>query len=129
MLMPDVTIVASWRVMTVRSWALTRWKRERSISSDCFASEMSSGISPRWRSWSVTACLLSASTSPFACAPATSTALKTYVAILQLLRGRHRHVAAHQALELVRRRRPLLGERAGDLARAHEAGERGVHRL
>ena len=50
--MPDATIVASWRVMTVSSAGLMRWKR--SIRSKfvivVFCSLMSSTIRPRSRS-------------------------------------------------------------------------------
>src|SRR5919206_1192174 len=137
--MPELTIVASWRVMIVRSSALTLSRNARLISLDACLSAMSRTISPRALSWSETTCLLSASTSPVAFAPVRSIALKTYVAIASLalrrarrraaLRGHPEAAHAHQAAQLVRRRRALLGHALGDLAGAHERREGGVHRL
>ena len=75
--MPDWTIVASWRVRTARSVALSLLKISRLISRDLCLSLMSRTISPRDFSWSETTCLLSASTSPVALAPVRSMALKT----------------------------------------------------
>ena len=42
---------------------------------------------------------------------------------------RRRHRAAEQALQLLGHRGALLGQRAGDLARPHQARQVGVHRL
>ena len=75
--MPDWTIVASWRVMTARSVALSLLKNEMLISRDWCLALMSRTISPRDFSWSETTCLVSASTSPVAFAPVRSIALKT----------------------------------------------------
>src|ERR687885_2444151 len=127
--MPELTIVASCRVMIVRSSALIRWRNGSLISFDVCLSEMSRTVSPRALSWSETTCLLSASTSPVAFAPVRSIALKTYVVAMvgQLLcralagavLGRHPEAAAGQAAQLLRRRRALLGHALGDLAGAH----------
>src|SRR5919108_1787685 len=137
--MPELTIVASCRVMIVRSAALMRSRKASLISFEECLSAMSRTISPRDFSWSETTCLLSASTSPVAFAPVMSIALKTYVAIVLSLSGlarargalRGHPEAAHagQAAQLVGRRGALLGDALGDLARAHERRERGVHRL
>ena len=75
--MPELTIVASWRVMIVRSVALILSRKGSRISADFDLSAMSRTISPRCLSWSETTCLLSASTSPVAFAPVRSIALKT----------------------------------------------------
>ena len=64
--MPEETIVASWRVMIVRSRGLTLLKKSMLISFEPLLSAMSRTISPRALSWSETACLDSASTSPLA---------------------------------------------------------------
>ena len=65
------------------------------ISAEPRLAAMSMTIRPRALSWSATACLLSASTSPFAWPPAMSIALKTKLAMAQALRrplaaGAHR---------------------------------------
>src|SRR5690349_24813422 len=120
--MPELTIVASCRVMIVRSSALTFSRNGRRISFDACLSPMSRTISPRAFSWSETTCLLSASTSPVAFAPARSIALKTYVAMA--LRGHPEAAHAGQAAQLVRRGGALLGHALGDLAGAHERRER-----
>src|SRR5512134_3457911 len=127
--MPELTIVASWRVMIVRSPALMRPVNGSLSSLEPVLSLMSRTISPRALSWSETLCLLSASTSPVAFAPVRSMALKTYVAIAAALRGDAEGLGPEQPLELLRDGGALLGQAAGDLARAHELGERGVHRL
>ena len=86
--MPELTIVASCRVMIVRSCALMRSRNASLISLEECLSAMSRTISPRCLSWSETTCLLSASTSPVAFAPVRSIALKTYVAIVSRSLGR-----------------------------------------
>ena len=75
--MPLLTMVASWRVMIVRSAGLIRLKNGIASSLEACLSAMSRTISPRCLSWSETICLLSASTSPVAFAPVRSIALKT----------------------------------------------------
>ncbi len=75
--MPEEIIVASWRANTASSEALTLSKKVRLISREACLSAMSRTISPRDFSWSETACLESASTSPLALMPAMSIALKT----------------------------------------------------
>ena len=77
MLIPEEIIVASWRANTASSVALTLSKKVRLISREECLSAMSSTTSPRDFSWSETACLESASTSPLALTPARSIALKT----------------------------------------------------
>ncbi len=77
MLIPEEIIVASWRENTASSAALTRFRKPSSISREACLSAMSRTISPRCLSWSETACLESASTSPRALPPARSMALKT----------------------------------------------------
>src|SRR3954449_4252746 len=100
--------------MIVRSAALMRSMKERLISLDACLSAMSRTIRPRCLSWSETTCLDSASTSPVAFAPVMSIALKTYVAMVQLLvraraeapLRRHPEAAqAHEAAQLLRRGR------------------------
>src|SRR5436190_4209722 len=152
--MPDEIIVASCRVATVSSVALTRLKRpSTSPTSVGFRSSMSRTIRPFARSCEETACLLSASISPRVCAPARSSALKTKVpmALAHPLRAvavarrlahagaggshagggrlRAEPAVAHQAHELVRRGRALLSQLAGDLGGADELHQGGVHRL
>jgi hypothetical protein len=76
--MPLETIVASWRERIARSPSLIRLVP--GISSGLEArpfSAMSTTIRPLAFSWSATVCLDSASTSPLACWPRTSIALKT----------------------------------------------------
>src|SRR5918998_304692 len=114
--MPELTIVASWRVMIAMPGSL--------ISFDVRLSAMSRTISPRCLSWSATCCLDSASTSPLACRPVRSIALKTYVLLL-LISGRHQAAGAHEAPQLVGVRGALLGELLGDLALPDERRERG----
>ena len=75
--MPEEIIVDSWREKTARSLALTRFMKASSISFEECLSLMSRTISPRCLSWSETACLESASTSPRALPPDRSIALKT----------------------------------------------------
>ncbi len=75
--MPEVIIVASWREKTARSAALTLSMKASLISLEACLSAISRTISPRAFSWSETACLESASTSPCAFTPARSIALKT----------------------------------------------------
>ena len=75
--MPEEIIVESWREKTASSVALTRFMNASSISREECLSAMSRTISPRCLSWSETACLDSASTSPPALPPARSIALKT----------------------------------------------------
>ncbi len=77
MLIPEEIIVESWREKTASSFALTRFRNDSSISFEECLSAMSRTISPRCLSWSETACLESASTSPRALPPARSIALKT----------------------------------------------------
>src|ERR1019366_1406686 len=77
MLMPEEIIVESWRAKTASSVALTRFMNASSISREECLSAMSRTIRPRCLSWSETACLDSASTSPRAFAPPRSIALKT----------------------------------------------------
>jgi len=79
--MPAVIIVESWREKMASSLALTRFMKASSISRELCLSLMSSTIRPRCLSWSETACLDSASTSPCALTPARSIALKTKVLI------------------------------------------------
>src|ERR671924_91169 len=122
--MPELIMVASWRVMIVRSPALIRLRKSSEISLEACLDLMSRTISPRALSWSATTCLLSASTSPVALAPVTSIALKTKVDMR--LRGRHA-AEAHQAAQLFGGGRTRLCEALGDLAVAHERGQRGVH--
>ncbi len=74
--MPELTIVESCRVMTVRSAGLIRLKRSRLISLEACLSAISRTIMPRDFSWSATACLESASTSPVALAPLKSIAFQ-----------------------------------------------------
>ncbi len=62
--MPEVTIVASWRVATARSLALTRANSSRLSSLERYLWAMSMTTSPRSLSWSATSCLEFASTSP-----------------------------------------------------------------
>src|SRR3954452_23197684 len=104
--------------MIVRSCGLTRSRNGSLISFEACLSEMSRTISPRDLSWSETTCLVSASTSPVAFAPVRSIALKTYVAIAQslrsafagaALRGHPEAAHAHEAAQVLRRRRALLG--------------------
>ncbi len=75
--MPEEIIVASWREKTASSEAFTVFMNARSISREACLSATSRTISPRAFSWSETACLESASTSPRALTPAKSIALKT----------------------------------------------------
>ena len=82
--MPEDTIVESWRDMTARSCSLTRCRKSSLISLELCLSEISRTTMPRDLSWSATACLDSASTSPRARAPAMSMALNTYVLIARL---------------------------------------------
>ncbi len=81
--MPEVTIVDSWRDMTARSLALTRFRNSRLTSLERYLAAMSTTTSPRSLSWLATSCLVSASTSPLAGMPARSMALKTKVAMAQ----------------------------------------------
>ena len=81
MLIPELIIVESWRENTASSPAFTRLRNCSSISREPLLSAMSSTIRPRFLSWSETACLDSASSSPRAFTPARSIALKTYVLI------------------------------------------------
>ncbi len=82
MLIPEEIIVESWREKIASSFALTRFMKESSISFEPRLLLMSRTISPRALSWSETACLDSASTSPRALPPARSIALKTKVLIV-----------------------------------------------
>ena len=75
--MPEEIIVESWREKIASSVALTLFRNAISISREECLSAMSRTISPRCLSWSETACLESASTSPRALAPDRSIALKT----------------------------------------------------
>src|SRR3954471_287747 len=93
--MPDETIVASWRVMIVRSLALTRDGSLSSIDRPVFFSCRLVTVRPRERSSSVAACLESPVTSPFWGTPVASVALKVKVAAPMALRG-------HRRLELDR---------------------------
>ncbi len=77
MLIPEEIIVESWREKIASSFALTRLVKPSSIWREECLSAMSRTISPRCLSWSETACLDSASTSPRACPPVRSMALKT----------------------------------------------------
>ena len=79
--MPELTMVESCRVSTARSRSLTRSRNDRLISTEPFLASIPRGISPRCLSWSVTACLDSASTSPLVRAPARSIALNAYWAM------------------------------------------------
>src|SRR3712207_4813065 len=126
--MPELTIVASWRVITAMSVSLTRSAPGSLISFDVRLSAMSRTIRPRDFSWSATCCFDSASTSPWAWRPVRSIALKTNVVALMTSRG-HQTAGAHEAPQLVRMAGPLLGELLRDLALTHERRERGVHRL
>ena len=74
---PEVIIVASWRLNTASSRSFTRCMNSRLISLDLPLESMSRTIKPRALSWSVTACLESASTSPRDETPARSIALNT----------------------------------------------------
>ena len=74
--MPEVIIVASWRVMTVSSVALTRLKSVMSALERATSSPRSSMIFRPWAcSCSVTASLDGPLSSPFDGTPAPSTAL------------------------------------------------------
>ena len=64
MLIPEEIIVESWREKIASSVAFTRFMKANSISREPCLSEMSRTIRPRDLSWSETACLDSASTSP-----------------------------------------------------------------
>ncbi len=75
--MPEEIIVESWRAKIASSVGLTLFMNEISMFFDECLSAMSRTISPRCLSWSETACLESASTSPRALPPARSIALKT----------------------------------------------------
>ena len=75
--MPEEIIVESWREKTARSAAFTLFMNPNWISLEACLSAISRTISPRPFSWSETACLESASTSPRAFTPARSIALKT----------------------------------------------------
>src|SRR5437588_1264996 len=129
MVMPEPTIVASWRVRTATSWALIRCRMSRLISREECLSAMSSTISPRALSWSATDCLDSASTSPPALAPARSIALKTYVLIAWRGPSSGQWRGAEQAPQLVGSGGAGLGPLLADLALAHQRGQRRVHRL
>ena len=75
--MPEEIMVASWRVMTVSSWALTFLPpSESSILSPVFFSTRSITVSPRDFSSAVTASRETPEISPFSGVPAASTALK-----------------------------------------------------
>ncbi len=80
--MPLDTIVESCRVMIVRSADLTRLLHGSLISLEPRFSAMSRTMRPRDFSWSLTACLESASTSPLLWTPTRSMALKTYVLLM-----------------------------------------------
>ena len=62
--MPEVTIVASWREATARSFGLTRAKSSTLSSFERYLCAMSTTIRPRSLSCSATSCLDCASTSP-----------------------------------------------------------------
>src|SRR5215211_2821416 len=112
--------------MIVRSLALTRLPHGSLISLVPRFSAMSRTIRPRDLSWSLTACLESASTSPLLWTPTRSIALKTNV-LLMALRGVQRQ--PQQAAQLLGGGGPRLGELRADVPGAHELCERGVHRL
>ena len=75
--MPELTIVASCRVMIVRSSGLTLLPNGSLSSFEECLSAISRTIRPRAFSWVETTCLDSASTSPVALPPVMSIALKT----------------------------------------------------
>src|SRR6267378_2796106 len=133
MLMPELIIVESWREKIASSDALTRLRKPSSISRELLLAAMSRTISPRCLSWSETACLDSASSSPRALTPARSIALNTYVLMPGLLCGhspaRAEPLAAEQAVELLWRRGAAFGELAADEFLADEGRERRVHGL
>ncbi len=79
--MPEVTIVASWRLATARSLGLTRANSSRLTSRERYLCAMSTTTRPRSLSCSATSCFESASTSPRAGTPDRSIALNTNVAI------------------------------------------------
>src|SRR4051812_21011216 len=125
--MPELTIVASCRVMIVRSSDLILPPKGSLSSAEPALSLISRTMRPRDLSWSETLCLLSASTCPVALAPERSIALKTYVAMGL---GRHaERLCPEQAAQLLRDVGALLRQAAGDLAGADELRQRGVHRL
>src|SRR4051812_1473427 len=131
--------------MIARSASFTRLSHGSSMSLDFRLSAMSRTIRPLALSWSATDCLDSASTSPRACWPPRSIALKTNVLIARTpcRGGRRGGRASNDALswrcgegrraeqpaQLLRRRGTGLGELLRDLAAAHERRQRGVHRL
>src|SRR5436190_9052698 len=136
--MPDAMRVANWRENTASARRLTllkRWKMLSSFIASRF-SEMSRTISPRWRSCSETTAFEEASISPRAGTPARSTARNAYALIPRQppsLRGGRRNRGhrgpGEEALQLLRDRGALLGQRARDLAPPHQLGEMGVHGL
>src|SRR3954469_18981159 len=110
--MPDWTIVASWRVMTARSVALSLLNSSTLSCLELCLSLMSRTIRPRDLSWSETTCLLSASTSPVALPPRGALGPGGREGLKEVggraLRGDPRGTPAarlHQPLELVGRRR------------------------
>jgi hypothetical protein len=62
--MPEETIVASWREKIDSSVSVTRWNRLMLSAETLRFSAISRTISPRDLSWSDTACLVSASSVP-----------------------------------------------------------------
>src|ERR1700732_5389069 len=123
MLIPETIIVANCREKVASSAALTLLVKPSSMLREECLSAMSRTISPRCLSWSETACLESASTSPRALPPVRPIALKTYV-LMPGLRGRQR-ARPQQAPELIRRRGACFSELLGDLFPAHERGQSG----
>ena len=73
--MPEAIMVASWRVMIVSSWALTRLNSVISACRPDFFSFRSMTVRPRALSSSVTASLVAPTISPVDGMPEASTAL------------------------------------------------------
>src|SRR5262249_26097306 len=136
---PESIRVANCREKIAMSRALIPRKRSKSCSTRnaWFFSETSRTINPRSRSCSVTWPFDSASTSPRDGIPATSTALKAKVATSASVRQRRGGSGiglglpdgSEQTPELLRHRRALLGELAGDPARADQLCQMRVHGL
>src|SRR3954453_7779208 len=126
--MPEEIMVASWRVMTVSSCALTRLgPRDSSIESPVFFSTRSMTVRPRDFSSAVTASREMPVISPFSGVPVPSTALKTKVAAD--MSGRHREAGFDELAHLGGLRGARLRRGHRDPALADEARQRGVHRL
>src|ERR1044072_9521996 len=127
--MPEEIMVASWRVMTVSSCALTRFgPSDSSMLSPVFFSTRSITVRPRAFSSAVTASRERPVISPFSGVPVPSIALKTYVGAY--ISGGHLQVAAlDQLVHLGGLGGARLGRGHRDPALTHQTRQRGVHRL